>query len=76
MKTAISVEERLIKKADRYARRLGVSRSRLVSLALRDFLRRRRQEETAERLNQGYGAPDVGEPYSVKRMKVKFSRVI
>jgi metal-responsive CopG/Arc/MetJ family transcriptional regulator len=77
MKTAISVEDRLMKEADRYAHRLGLSRSRLVSLALRDYLRRGKQEEILERLNQVYADESAtGDAALARRMKVKFSRVI
>jgi metal-responsive CopG/Arc/MetJ family transcriptional regulator len=41
MKTAISVDGQLLSEADRTARELGLSRSRLFSLALEAYLRHR-----------------------------------
>ena len=38
MKTAVSVDDELITEADRAAREMGVSRSRLFSLALEAYL--------------------------------------
>jgi metal-responsive CopG/Arc/MetJ family transcriptional regulator len=77
MKTAISVEDELLKEADRFAHRLGVSRSRLLSLALRDYLTQRRDEEIIEQLNQVYGGErDPEEARVTRQMKAKFRRVI
>lgn len=55
MKTAISIDAPLLEEADRTAQKLGVSRSRLMSLALTDYLRKRRNEDILEQLNQVYG---------------------
>ena len=57
MKTAISLEDELLLKADRTARQMGVSRSRLFSLALEAYLRKRRNRETVAQLNR-VSAPD------------------
>ena len=54
MKTAISLDTNLLKEADQTARALGLSRSRLFSIALENYLRQRRQEQILERLNQVY----------------------
>jgi hypothetical protein len=58
MKTAISVDDDLVKAADGATRKMGVSRSHLFSIALKKFLRDRRNDEMLERLNRVYG----GEP--------------
>jgi metal-responsive CopG/Arc/MetJ family transcriptional regulator len=77
MKTAISVDDELIKLADRAARKLGVSRSRLFSIALERFLRERRNEEMLEKLNSVYGAnPDPEEPKLVAGLKSKFRSAV
>ena len=77
MKTAISVEAELLKEADRYAHQIGVSRSRLVSLALSDYLKLRRQREIIDRLNEVYAGPrDPEEAGVTRQMKAKFQRVI
>jgi metal-responsive CopG/Arc/MetJ family transcriptional regulator len=77
MKTAVSVNDRLLEEADRTARRMGLSRSGLFSRALEDFLRHRRQEEMVEQLNRVYGrGPDAEERRTATRMKAKFRGVI
>ena len=54
MKTAISIDDGLLREADETARRMGLSRSRLFALAVGDFLQRRRQEQILLRLNEVY----------------------
>jgi len=77
MKTAISVPDELLLEADRAAHEIGVSRSRLVSLALENFLRVRRQEAVLAQLNRVYsGAADPAEERATARMKRKFRRAI
>ena len=77
MKTAISVDGRLLTEADRTARELGLSRSRLFSLALEAYLRHRRQEEMIEQLNRAYGSnTDAKNAPTLRRMKTKFRSTI
>jgi metal-responsive CopG/Arc/MetJ family transcriptional regulator len=77
MKTAISLEAHLLEEADRTARSMGLSRSRLVSLALRDYLRHRRQEQIVEQLNQVYSDhPDPTDTRIVQGIKRAFHRTI
>jgi len=77
MKTAISLDGSLLKEADRTARAMGLSRSRLFSLALEDYLRHRRQEQMLEQLNQAYSdQPNPTEARTVRRMKAKFRSTI
>ena len=45
----------LLREADQTARQLGLSRSRLFSLAITDFLKHYRQENMLRRLNEVYG---------------------
>jgi metal-responsive CopG/Arc/MetJ family transcriptional regulator len=54
MKTAISIESSLLEEADRTATKLGVSRSRLVSLALAEYLKQQRNEDITRQLNRVY----------------------
>ena len=75
MKTAISIEAPLLEETDRTARKLGLSRSRLVSLALKDYLRQRRNQEIVEQLNHVYGErPEVS--VSADKLKTKFRSTI
>jgi metal-responsive CopG/Arc/MetJ family transcriptional regulator len=77
MKTAISIETPLLEEADRTARKLGLSRSRLVSLALTDYLRQRRNREIVEQLNHIYGEQtDAAEQPSAAQIKAKFRATI
>jgi metal-responsive CopG/Arc/MetJ family transcriptional regulator len=72
MKTAISVDDQLLSDADRAAREMGLSRSRLIATALEAYLRRRRQEETTARLNEVFAEDDPAEARTLKLMKAKF----
>jgi metal-responsive CopG/Arc/MetJ family transcriptional regulator len=63
MKTAVSVDDQLMREADRVAREIGVSRSRLFSLALESYLEGLKRERMIEQLNQVYAT----EPGSEER---------
>jgi metal-responsive CopG/Arc/MetJ family transcriptional regulator len=76
MKTAISIDDGLLHEADRAARRLGMSRSRLFARAVGDFLERQRQEEMLQRLNEVYGAGDTAEKRLLKGIKAKVRKVV
>jgi metal-responsive CopG/Arc/MetJ family transcriptional regulator len=56
MKAAISLPDDLFDAADTLAGRLGVSRSRLVALALAEFIAKHRSSKITERLNEVYTA--------------------
>ena len=58
MKAAVSVPDKLFKSGDALAKRLGVSRSRLYSNALADFIAKHRGKRITERLNAVYGSED------------------
>jgi metal-responsive CopG/Arc/MetJ family transcriptional regulator len=60
MKTAISIDDGLLRDADKAARLMGLSRSRLFALAMGDFLERQRGEQMLRRLNEVYA--DAAEP--------------
>jgi len=77
MKTAISVEGELLEQADKTAKRMGVSRSRLFSLALQDYLTKRRQEEITAQLDRVYQEPhSESETRTISGMKAKFRRAV
>ena len=77
MKTAISVDDDLLHEADRMARRMGLSRSRLFAIAVENYLRQRRQEEMSERLNRVYAdPPNTAERRTITRMKSKFRATV
>jgi hypothetical protein len=54
MKAAVSIPDPLFKEAQAVAKELGVSRSKLIRIALEAFLDRRRSEEVTRRLNESY----------------------
>ena len=76
MKTAISIETPLLEEADTTAMKLGLSRSRLIALALRDYLKQRRNREIIEQLNQVYGEQTSADRPSPSQMKAKFRSII
>jgi len=62
VKTAISIQESLFKKADALARKLDVSRSQLFVLALEDYLRQYENRQLLERIDAAYeDVPDAKE---------------
>jgi hypothetical protein len=62
MKIAISLPDPLFEAADRLARRLGKSRSRLYAEALQAFLERHRDDDITARLNEIYETePELAE---------------
>jgi predicted transcriptional regulator len=72
MKTAISIDDGLLRKADETARLMGVSRSRLFALAVGEFLQRQRREEMLLRLNEVYAdGLDPAEKRLLGRIKAK-----
>jgi metal-responsive CopG/Arc/MetJ family transcriptional regulator len=72
MKTAISIEDGLLRDADRTARLMGLSRSRLFALAMGDFLERQRGEQMLRRLNEVYAdGAEPAEKRLLKRIKAK-----
>lgn len=77
MKTAISIDEALLKEADTTAGQLGLSRSRLFTIAVGEFLRRKRDEQMLHRLNEVYPKrPEPSEKLLLKGMKAKFRATV
>jgi metal-responsive CopG/Arc/MetJ family transcriptional regulator len=52
MKTSVSIPDKVLKSADRLARRTKKSRSRLFSDALKEYLARHSQERITESVNK------------------------
>jgi metal-responsive CopG/Arc/MetJ family transcriptional regulator len=77
MKTAISLEAPLLEETDKTARKLGVSRSRFVALALKSYLQQRRNREIIDQLNQVYAdSGEAGEQPTAAQVKAKFRAVV
>jgi hypothetical protein len=76
LKTAISIDDGLLHQVDEAARLMGLSRSRLFSLAVADFLEQRKREQMLLRLNQVYAhGMEPGEKRLLKGMKTKLRKV-
>ncbi len=54
MKTAISVPDDIFLKVEALSKELHLSRSRIFTEAVRDFVGRRKNEETFQALNRAY----------------------
>jgi metal-responsive CopG/Arc/MetJ family transcriptional regulator len=70
IKTAISLDQRLFKAGEVVAKELNVSRSRLFSMALEEFIRRRRNRKLLDEINAAYtDEPDQEEQVLRKQMR-------
>jgi metal-responsive CopG/Arc/MetJ family transcriptional regulator len=77
MKAAISVDDTLIDQAGKAAAEIGVSRSKLFSIAMADFLKKRRDDEITEQLNRAYANEPTDELGRVLAgMKGKFRNTV
>jgi metal-responsive CopG/Arc/MetJ family transcriptional regulator len=76
MKTAISLDDALLHEADKTARKMGLSRSRLFAVAIAQFLQRQKQEEMLLQLNDVYaGGMTPVEKRLLRGMKAKARRI-
>ena len=71
MKTAISIEGRLLRAADNVAKEIGWSRSHLFSVAVESFLRERRVVEIRRQLDRIYT-----DTPAAPKLKAAFQRTI
>jgi len=55
IKTAVSMEKGLFRQADKTAKNMGISRSQLISRAVRGFLGKQAEAKITEKLNEVYG---------------------
>ena len=60
MKVALSIPDDLFESAETLSKRLRVSRSRLYSTALAEFLAKHRTRTITERLDAVYAEPEAG----------------
>lgn len=63
VKTAISIQKSLFDQAEKIARKMKVSRSRLFALALEDYIHRAQNQELLAQINAAY----ADEPDSTER---------
>lgn len=77
VKTAISVDKDLFARTDDLARELGVTRSHLFGLAMEEFLRRRRNKQIFDQLNEGYAnGPTAEEIEMLEAGRLLYRRVL
>lgn len=70
VKTAISLPEPLFEQTETLARRMKVSRSRLVVLALEAFIDRHQNQQLLDQINRAYqDAPDAMEQERLRQMR-------
>lgn len=76
-KTAISVEAPLFEEIDAAAEEMQVSRSYLLTLAARDFLRRRKSQKLLEAINAAHkDQPDPGEERLRAQIRPKHRQLV
>jgi antitoxin component of RelBE/YafQ-DinJ toxin-antitoxin module len=54
MKTAVSIDDRIYRHAEDTAARMGLTRSKLYTLAVEEYLHNHQADAVTERLNQYY----------------------
>jgi metal-responsive CopG/Arc/MetJ family transcriptional regulator len=67
VKTAISIDEDLYAQAAAVASEMAISRSRLIALSLREFLRQRESRQLLEEINRTYSAEAEEEDLEIAR---------
>ena len=77
VKTAISLDEELFDQVNALADRMNVSRSRVCTLALRDYLKKQENVSLLARLNEVYAdGSDTEERTIARTMKAKHRSVV
>ncbi len=77
MKTAVSLQQSLFEQAEALADELKISRSRLFSLALEDFIRRSHNQQLLKKLNAVYeDGADAKEQTLRRRMRRQHRRIV
>lgn len=71
MKTAVSVPDDLFRQAEDAARRLKMSRSKLFSTAISEFLQRQQSNAVTERLNEVYSRRTAKVDSALHRAQLK-----
>ncbi|MGO9146659.1 MAG: CopG family transcriptional regulator [Desulfomonilia bacterium] len=54
MKTAISIPDSVFEAADKFAHRIGISRSQLYSKAVTEYLKEHKNQSVTKKLNEVY----------------------
>jgi hypothetical protein len=73
MKTAISIVDKTFLKAEDLSKRLGISRSKLYTLAVEEFIESHSDEQVTELLNQVYDTEDSSIAPDILHAQLKVS---
>jgi len=77
VKTAISLDEELLIKVDRLSSDLHVSRSKVFTLAVQDYLKKQENQSLLAQLNEAYDdLPDEKEREISEFMHIKHKKII
>ena len=77
VKTAISLEENLFNQVNKLANDLHVSRSKLFTLAVKDYLKKHESKKLLAQLNAAYGdSPSEKELKISKAMRSKQRKIV
>lgn len=76
VRVGISIFRDLAEEADALAREMGVTRSGLYAMAVRDFIGRHENKSLLEKLNEAYSEPDPDEEPVIEGIKRHSRRVL
>lgn len=77
VKTAISIDEKLLIKVNRLSNDLHVSRSRVFTMAVQDYLKKQENQSLLAQLNEAYeDSPDEEEKGISKSMQIKHNKMV
>ena len=77
VKAAISLDEELLVKVNRLANDLHVSRSKVFTLAVQDYLKKRENQSLLAQLNEAYeDFPSEEEREISKDMQIKHNKMV
>lgn len=77
VKTAISIEKNLFDQAEKMARTMKVSRSRLFVIALQDFIEHQKNRELLAQINAAYAdEPDAAEQTLRRKSRRQHRRLV
>jgi hypothetical protein len=74
---SVSIQKALFEQAERIARKMKISRSRLFSLALEDYIRREQNRELLTQINAAYAnEPDSTEKTLLLKSRATHRRIV
>ena len=77
VKTAISIDKPLFEQAERIARKMKVSRSRLFALALEEYIHRAQNRDLIAQINAAYAdEPDTTEKTLRRNARTTHRRIV